>query len=487
MARLLNSRPGAPAPSRPNRGPLTSTRTTDLFTFLLVGIAVALATISGLSAGSRLGQVLPIAVAVGAGMGLLALSRFESYVLVLLAARASLDLVKLSGSAELAGPLGRINDPAGILGFQFVLMALLWLAAQHRAGRAEPASILVSGLSVFVAACVLSLAGSQSPVASLVEISRLLAAVMMLVVLERLMAGPRFMRRALVAVYLSALFPIAFTAMGVLMGSPRSEDKGSFVRLLGTFNQSNTFGRYLMYLLVFGVAMWPHLDKPLRSKLTVILAGCAVFLPLTYTRSAIVGAVLGLVVVGLLQNRRLLGVLAVVAVIGLGLVPRLDARFTDLTGGSDGQAGNTLNWRFEYWADVLPLAGQNPVWGIGVGETQRLTEQGKQPHNDFLRALVETGIIGFSAYLFVLAAMVRVAYRALDTTQRGPGTSIRRGVAVGFAGCVASFIAVSMVANTISNVVTLWYFLTFAAAAHSVARSKEPSSDGDRGLSQSCP
>jgi putative inorganic carbon (hco3(-)) transporter len=47
-----------------------------------------------------------------------------------------------------------------------------------------------------------------------------------------------------------------------------------------------------------------------------------------------------------------------------------------------------------------------------------------------------------------------------------------RGVAVGFKGCTVAFVAVSLVANVMSNVVILWYFFAFAAAASSVVRRR---------------
>jgi hypothetical protein len=53
-----------------------------------------------------------------------------------------------------------------------------------------------------------------------------------------------------------------------------------------------------------------------------------------------------------------------------------------------------------------------------------------------------------------------------------PPGSLDRGVAVGFLGCAVAFIAVSLAANVLSNVVLLWYLFAFAAAASFVARQQ---------------
>jgi putative inorganic carbon (hco3(-)) transporter len=210
--------------------------------------------------------------------------------------------------------------------------------------------------------------------------------------------------------------------------------------------------------------------------MTAILAGCAICLPLTYTRSAIIGACLGLLVVGLLQSKKLILGLVLAGVLAVALIPQLGSRFSQLAEASESTThnGNSFQWRLDYWGEVVTLARRSPVWGIGLGQTQRITEAQKQPHNDVLRAFVETGILGLAGYLLSLAAMGRVAYLALTATEPDRREmSIRRGVAVGFAGCVVAFISVSLVANVITNVVNLWYFLTFAAAASCVARTVE--------------
>lgn len=448
--------------------------TGDTITFCLVAGASGLAAVSGMAGQNKLAFILPLAAALAIALGVLAITRFDTYVLVLLVARASLDLAKLSDSR--GGGLARAIDPAGLLGIQFTVLAAFWLAAQHRARAVERPSPLTQALCVFVAACGLSLVSSRDLLPSAIELTRVLTAVVMFVVLEQLMSNPIILRRALMAVFASALFPLVFTAFGFLTGNPRNEGKGGFLRIMGPFNQSNTFGRYLMLLTVFGVALWPHLEPRLRRWMTAILAACAVFLPLTYTRSAIIGAGLGLLVVGMLQSRKLILGLVFACILAVAVVPQFGARFSQLTESaqSSTHSGNSLQWRLEYWGEVVTLARRSPVWGIGLGQTQRITEAQKQPHNDVLRAFVETGLLGLAGYLLSLAAMVRVAYLAATATAAEAGVmSIRRGVAVGFAGCVVAFISVSLVANVITNVVNLWYFLTFAAAASCVARSNE--------------
>lgn len=462
----------APTPSVAPGGTLTRV--------LLVAAAVATgcgAVLSGLAAGegSRAAVVLPLAAGTGLILAAVALTRFAAFVMIMLVLRASMDLAKLSGPSAGAATVStaseRALDPASLLAVLFMVAAALWLLAQYRSRGALPGSSLRRALAVFAVAGLISVIGSGRPLVSAVEGLRFLAVVLMFAVLEQLMRDRAAMRRFLLAAYASTLFPLLYTAAGLLGGNPAAEDVGGFQRLTGPFIQSNTFARYLMLMLVFGVALYPHLERRLRVPMAGILAFSSVCLLLTYTLAAFVGVVVGLVVVGALQSRRVLAGLAVVGVASLLLVPQLVDRFG--TAAKPGTAastnGNSLAWRLDYWAEVIPLANANPVNGIGLNGTQYLTVDAEPPHNDVVRAYVETGLLGLGAYLALLWTLVSTGRAALRVAPPG---SLDRGVAVGFLGVVAAFLATSLASNVITEVVGLWYLVTFAAAASAVARRR---------------
>lgn len=431
-----------------------------------VVVFLAVASASAVGEGSKTAAVLPLAAGLGLLLVLLASSRFHAYLLLTLAVRSSLDLAKLSGSD--GAP--RALDPASIVAVLFLMAGLLWLAGQYRAGGRLPGSPLRTSLLIFLVACFLSVLGSGNVGSSLLEGVRIASVVMMFVVVEQVCADERRTKHVLVAVFVSAVLPLALTAVGLLTGNGRTEQKGEFTRVVGTFNQSNEFGRYLMLLIIMGVALYPVLDRRARRPLAVLLAGATACLIPTYTRSALLATGLGLLVVGFVHHKKVVLGLLAAAGVALLLVPGLSARFADL-GDTHGEAAaeSTLSWRLDYWQEVLPLARQNPVTGVGLVQTQRLTASQQPPHNDFLRAYVETGVLGLLAYLLLLWMLVATGRHALDAAPRG---TFDRGVAAGFLGCAVAFVAVSAVANVFSNVVTLWYFCTFAAAASAVLRRR---------------
>ena len=467
---------GTTVATRPAR--LRSVDWQRVATFAAVFVAAALAARSGLAVGgaSKSAVVLPLAAGVGIALGLLALTRFQAYVMTMLVLRSSLDLAKISGrtagNTSVSGS-SRALDPSSVLAVLFLLAAALWLAAQYRAQGRLPGSTLRRTLVLFFLAGLISVAGSGNATQSSLECLRICSVVVMFVVLEQMMLDPRKMKQILTAAFLSAAFPLLYTTYGFLTGHPRSETKGSFTRIVGTFNQSNDYGRYLMLIIIMAAAVYPHLSRRLRLVVAAGMVPAAAYLFLTYTRSALVATAVGLLVVGFFQSKRIIVGLFVAGLAGLMIVPSLSGRFSDLTKyqakqvTSSTNSGNTLAWRLSYWTEVLPLANHNPVTGIGLNMTQYNTAQAKQPHNDFIRAYVETGIIGFIAYCAMMIALIQLGRRAVRAV---PQRSLDRGVAIGFLACALAFMAVSLVANVISNVVNLWYFFAFAAAASAVLR-----------------
>jgi putative inorganic carbon (HCO3(-)) transporter len=453
----------------------------------LLTVAAALAaagsavyTAVAITHGRPLAAILPIAVLLGVVVAGLAFTRFAVFVLLMLAVRPMVDLFKLSGpTAGQAGVDGgdgvsRAFDPSTLLAVLFLIAAGLWLAARARRDGRLRTSPLGIALLLVAATCLISALGADRVGVSMLEALRILTVVVMFLVLEQLVTDDRFARQVLFAAYLALGVVVVYTVLTSLTGNPPAEVKGSFVRITGPFAQSTTFGRYLMFLLIFGVAIYRYLSVRLRVTMVVLLALSFVFLFLTNTRSAILGVAIGLVVVALVQRSpRMIAALALTAVLGLLFLPAVGDRFAQLAdaravGGAP--TGNTLAWRLGYWAEIVPLANRNPVTGIGPNMTQLQTDEAKKPHNDFLRAYVETGVAGLLAYLAMVVLLLHAGLRAL---LRAPPGTLWRGVAVGNLGCAVAFVAVSAASNVLSSVATLWYLVAFAAVAGAITPASE--------------
>lgn len=453
----------------PGRAPVTARA--QLLTVVAV---IAAGVVAGLAAGLTGGWLVGVAVVgvVAAGFfAYVAVNRFEVFVIGVLVIRASLDSPRIRGASE-AAPASQAASVAAVLAAIFIAAAVMWFVAnRNQPRRALPRHLLFPALAL-MGAGLASVVNSAFPTASLIESVRVSAALLMLLVLTRLMTDSSIVSRVLIAVYASAVVPLSFAVLQLLLGGARHI--GDFGRIQGTFDHPNPFGIYLTFLIVMGVALLPHVTPRLRVPLIVLLVLCGAFLFLTYTRSAWIAAVIGVVIVGALQSRRL----AVLTVVVVGcmavLVPSISSRFGDLghTTQYSGAAANSLTWRFEYWGDLISLANSSPITGIGLKVIQFQTLAAKNAHDDFLRTYVEMGFMGLFAYIALLIGLAIVARNAL----RDSGPGLARGIAVGFTASLVAFIVLSTVSNIISQTVLLWYFFAFAAAANAVSTFRRQAS-----------
>jgi O-antigen ligase len=457
--------PAEPAGKTKERVPYTRSDRGLWLAGFLAAVALAVTTASLLGSGDPKLAALPIAAVCGVILLYLALTRFELFVLVCLFLRSSLDSIGGEGTT--------VTNPASILALTFMAASLLWLAARsHRGVRFH--SDLTIPLLLFTFACLLSTLTSQVRTVSITEFSRILSVVVMALVLERLATTPAAVRRIMIAAMGSAIIPLTASVLAKAAGHPLLDRRAALAdgikRVRGTFDQANGFSRYLLFVITMAVALYPHLSKRMRIVTIVGVSGLGVLMILTYTRSSWLALAVALFVVGWLQSKKLVVALII---LGLGIalfVPSVVERFTNLTQNNGPStaltgSGNSLAWRFSYWGQIIGLASDNPVSGIGLRATEVLSGQ-KQPHNDFVRAYVEMGAIGLTAYLILLYSLARLARRAVKYARPG----FERGIAVGFAGCCTAFVLVSIGANVMSQAVVLWYFFAFAACAAAVTK-----------------
>lgn len=474
-----------PAPLAPS----TRARGRSRISFGLIGaiwiwalIALLAAVATGLLSARGAGWPL-IAVPVGGVLGLalimLGVVRFEWFVLLILAVRTSLDATK--GAIAHGGGTGAVSSgpAATAMAALFIGVSLVWLATQWWGGRFGKLSALDISLALFMVAGLASTFGSVQPASTAVENARVLAAVLMSLVLNRVIVDDAGVRRVIVTCYIAALMPMIVGALQAAIGS------GGFVtaglsRVVGTFLHPNTFGFFLSMFLLMALALFPHVTTRSRWALVAISAPAAVLVLLTYSRGAWVAFIAGIVVIGLVQSRKMLMGVFGTGILAMACLPSVWGRIANLDqgAGATGGTGNSLAWRLQYWGQVINLNHDNPVTGVGLKGTKELTDAGKAPHNDYLRAWTETGMLGFVAYLCVLLALFMIARRALQATKLTiPGrvtdraARVRRGVAVGYAGIVVAYVIDSIGANLLSQSVVLWYVYAFAACAAVVTRT----------------
>jgi O-antigen ligase len=215
------------------------------------------------------------------------------------------------------------------------------------------------------------------------------------------------------------------------------EPRGQVFISLGLFDHHLTFGGY--YMLVFLLASAFLLYRK-RSGLFRILDFAApailgLSLVFSYARSAWLGALAGIVALGLLKGGRfvylmILGLL-VVCVLVLVIEPTSLDRIKEIDLSRD----RPESTRVRLWQTSINMIKAKPVWGIGLGNFGQMFDRYKvegiydttcHPHNDFLNVAVNSGLLGLAAYLSIWAVFLYSGVKSV-LKKRGSGCRMQIG------------------------------------------------------------
>jgi O-antigen ligase len=363
----------------------------------------------------------------------------------------------------------------GLLNVLVVLLATFFILT----GRVRPTRFaLLRPMTLLLVIGAIGLLISSEPMSVLREWVRLasLPAVFLLVV-----AGGRSRaskRRLISVILLSAIVPCLVGFYQVLTGRGYTISVG-FNRAYGTFWFPNGLA---FYLLVVVALLFPTYQKTRSMLLRVLMLGlgamCGLTLLLTYTRAAWGSLILMAGVVAILRYRKWLIIGPIVLLLIVVAVPSVRQRVADLitpqtlslqrvyrvdqtTLGSS----NSFQWRLLLWSDTIHYVGKNPLLGQGLASYPRLAAASEigieiAAHNDYLRMLIEVGVLGLVAYLGVQWQVVRMAWQAFKTTGE------QHLMGLWLLALYLAILAVSLTDNILSYHTVGWYLWTFIALVH---------------------
>ncbi len=258
----------------------------------------------------------------------------------------------------------------------------------------------------------------------------------------------RLIQLAGVIAALLALYQLATHSGVYIEGSSRSN---------GTFAHPNDAA--VFFAIAAAASLWRYVDAG-RRRLDLLFA--ATFVAATISTFSIDGFLTLLVMVGgfgmlrpgsrrlKLRAAALVGVLlAVFLATPLGSERIASESSTELGSTSTPHGSpNSLEWRLYKWETLLPEWEQSPFLGKGLGTTvtseatTQSTTVGNLPHSEYVRYLVETGIVGFAA-LFVGTVLIA---RRLNRGRRLPLTGNATALAL---AVVAGLLVNALAANTL--------------------------------------
>lgn len=225
----------------------------------------------------------------------------------------------------------------------------------------------------------------------------------------------------------------------------------------GESGEPNTLGGYLV--LIFALVMALYLsarpDAPQSYKLSLLFLSGLIFVPILFTQSRAtwMAMIPTYFVLMILSPRRiiLMGGLAVAVVLAPIALPKVvkdrimytftKEQATYAQGLQEKVGGVTFDTsssaRLKMWRTAFRDYPRHPIFGFGITGWRFIDAQ-------FLRTLLETGAVGFTAFLYLLWAIYRETWRVYRTTK----DPFFRSVALGFFVGIVAMTTHAFTANT---------------------------------------
>ncbi len=363
-------------------------------------------------------------------------------------------LVRVLTDASLSSPgirhTGALNLSAAIA-LLFVLVAI-GLALRQRRGLL-PAALALLWLGFWTAITVKAQGASTETIREGVRETSIIA-VALIVYNARKAIGvataARIVQFAGVVAAIVALQQLATHSGLLINGDLRSN---------GTFVHPD--GAAMFFAIATVASLWRYVDAG-RGRLDALLA--AIFAAATISTFSLTGLaalVLMLMTFGVLRPGSFqvkfrafaipIVILAAFLATPLGSERISEQSSTELTATRRSAEDTSLAWRFYKWGLLLDEWEQAPFLGKGLGTTVALEgtikneKIEKVPHNEYLRYLLETGVIGLALLLAALVVLIRRL--AARRTAAGPAGAAALGIAV-VAGCLLDAVADNTVLYT---------------------------------------
>ena len=308
-----------------------------------------------------------------------------------------------------------------------------------------------------------STAFSLDPRASLID-SKQLVLFLLVPAAYRLARGPRADALVTVLITVGAVGAV----VGVVQyGVLHYDNLGR--RPQGTLGHYMTYSGIVMLVAVVATArlLFRGQDRPWTA---LVMPAILAALALTFTRSAWVGALVGVALLFVLRDRRLLGLLPVAAALFLAVAPaQITAR---LWSTFDLEDPTNRDW-VAMLASGLQMVRDHPVTGVGPNMVKVVYAQYRQPdaveplnvhlHNVPMQLAAERGLPALGIWMWLLAVLVRDMLRL-----RGqPGIA---ALACAALGATAAMVAAGMFEYNFGDSEFLMLFLVVITLPYAAAQ-----------------
>jgi putative inorganic carbon (hco3(-)) transporter len=216
----------------------------------------------------------------------------------------------------------------------------------------------------------------------------------------------------------------------------------SMSRSWASFDESKRDGGPLAYgsnqtaafLAQFAMFFWGFVQFAKRKKVILmgyLLVAATLFATMyTFSRGGYLAVLVGVLILGLIKDRKLLFVLGLFLLTWQTVVPTPVRERVTMTQSSGGKLESSAQERVDLWSNAEQSILRSPLLGNGFATFQfgQHVDNLKDTHNWYVKILVETGIVGLVFAIFLLQQFLAMTYRlfkrATDPLYQGLGLGL---------------------------------------------------------------
>jgi len=216
------------------------------------------------------------------------------------------------------------------------------------------------------------------------------------------------------------------------------EDKRSGGPLAYGANQTAAF---LVQFAMFFWGLGQFIKRKSIKLSTYFMVGLTILAAMyTFSRAGYLALLVGVLVLGLLKDRKLLLVLGVFLLVWQSVVPTAVRERVSMTQNSNGQLEASAQERIDLWSNAERSILHSPIIGNGFATFQlgEHVDNLQDTHNWYVKVLVETGLIGMAIALFLIQQLLVLGYRLFKRSSDPLYQGLGLGLLLATCACIVS-------------------------------------------------
>lgn len=272
-------------------------------------------------------------------------------------------------------------------------------------------------------------------------------------------------------ILISAVIPLSYGIYQVISQQGATYGTGllkDLVRVNATFDMAHGFAYYSGMIILLSILAFFH-SRGKKDNIFnfLIIVGATICIVFTYTRAIWISTLLTLCFISIYERKIRGWLILSIIIVALFFYGTVLQRFDDLINPPDPRYGtNSFVFRTDITKQLLSNAMvKRPILGFGLYMSEKVATQytiyDRLPHNDYMRVLIETGILGLTAYLVFLGKMVRYLLNLIRNKVNFHVNTI-------FLGILIYYLMASMSQNVFTYISTAGYIFVLMGLAQKI-------------------